>query len=362
MATHLRIHLGKERELYEQPPLVPAAEQARVFVVPGWADGHLARMLAPANRIGFVLQLGYFQISQRFYVATRYHAADMAYVARQLGLEPADFDPLRYADARYYAHQQLVCEQLGIGRFESSAADRLYQEAVRLSSQHLKPSAVFDYLVLFLHEHRLELPTYNTLADLITRALLAFEKRLLHRLQQHLQPGEQHLLDRLLAAADPDAREAEADRRYPLTFLKRIRQGLRAGEIRERVTHFASLRQLFEQLQPLWQRLRLSDQAITYYAEYVLRAQAAQLYRRDERRYLYLLSFVVHQYYELGDALVDTLLHTTTSAANQCREQVKETLYQQRTATQQLTSQVTGRGYRHLQALTQIRALCLVRL
>ena len=88
MATHLRIHLGKERELYEQPPLVPAAEQARVFAVPDWADAHLLRMLAPANRIGFVLQLGYFQISQRFYVATRYHAADVAYVARQLGLGP----------------------------------------------------------------------------------------------------------------------------------------------------------------------------------------------------------------------------------------------------------------------------------
>nr|GEW09550.1 hypothetical protein [Tanacetum cinerariifolium] len=189
MATHLRIHLGKERELYEQPPLVPAAEQARVFAVPAWADAHLARMLTPGNRVGFVLQLGYFQISQRFYVATRYHAADVAYMVRQLGLGPADFDPLRYADARYYAHQQLICEQLGITRFDAAATERLYQEAVRLSSQHLKPSTVFDYLVLFLHEHRLELPTYNTLADLITRALLAFEKRLLHRLQQHLQPG-----------------------------------------------------------------------------------------------------------------------------------------------------------------------------
>jgi hypothetical protein len=65
MATHLRIHLGKERELYEQPPLVPAAEQARVFAVPAWADAHLLRMLAPANCVGFLLQLGYFQISQR---------------------------------------------------------------------------------------------------------------------------------------------------------------------------------------------------------------------------------------------------------------------------------------------------------
>ncbi|MDF7815475.1 MULTISPECIES: DUF4158 domain-containing protein [Hymenobacter] len=190
MATHLRIHLGKERDLYEQPPVVPAAEQARVFAVPAWAEPHLARMLAPVNRVGFALQLGYFQISQRFYVATRYHAADVAFVARQLGVAPAEFAPARYADARYYAHQQLICDQLGIGRFDAAAAERLYQEALRLSSQHLKPAAVFDYLVLFLHEHRLELPTYFALANLITRALLAFEKRLLHRLQQHLQPGE----------------------------------------------------------------------------------------------------------------------------------------------------------------------------
>ena len=86
-------------------------------------------------------------------------------------------------------------------------------------------------------------------------------------MQQHLHPAEQLLLDRLLATDDPNETapgETNADRRYPLTFLKRIRQGLRAGEILERVTHFASLRQLFEQLQPLWQRLRLSDQAITY--------------------------------------------------------------------------------------------------
>ena len=238
-------------------------------------------------------------------------------MAQQLELGPADFDPLRYVDTRYYAHQQLICEQLGIARFDAAATERFYQEAVRLSSQYLKPSAVFDYLVLFLHEHRLELPTCKTLADLITRALLAFEKRLLRCLQQHLQPGEQRLLDRLLAADDPDtpgAGEAYVARRYPLTFLKRIYKGLWAGEIRERVTHFASLRQLFERLQPLWQRLRLSNQAITYYAEYVLPAQTAQFYRRDERRYLYLLSFVVHQYYELGGALVDTLLQTVTSA------------------------------------------------
>lgn len=41
MATHRRNLLDKERELYEQPPQVPAAEQARVFARPAWADARL---------------------------------------------------------------------------------------------------------------------------------------------------------------------------------------------------------------------------------------------------------------------------------------------------------------------------------
>lgn len=94
------MHLGKERELYEQPPLVPTAEQARVFAVPDWADEHLARMLAPANRVGFLLQLGYLQISQRLYVVICYHPADMAYVAQQQGPLADAFEATRYADAR----------------------------------------------------------------------------------------------------------------------------------------------------------------------------------------------------------------------------------------------------------------------
>lgn len=54
-----------------------------------------------------------------------------------------------------------------------------------------------------------------------------------------------------------------------------------------------SLWQLFEQLQPL---LHLPDRASIYYAEYVLRALAAQLYCRDEWRHLCLLRFVAHRY------------------------------------------------------------------
>lgn len=57
MATHLWIHLGNEREFYEQPPVVPTAEQARVFAVSAWADAHLLRMLALGNRVGLLLQL-----------------------------------------------------------------------------------------------------------------------------------------------------------------------------------------------------------------------------------------------------------------------------------------------------------------
>lgn len=79
-------------------------------------------------------------------MATRYHAADVAYAAQQLELGPDDFDPLRYADAGYYAHQQLVYEHLDIARFDaaagltaSGAADRHLNHAIALRRALLSP-------------------------------------------------------------------------------------------------------------------------------------------------------------------------------------------------------------------------------
>jgi len=81
-----------------------------------------------------------------------------------------------------------------------------------------------------------------------------------------------------------------------------------SAEARHRFDHPPILpgeqRQIFLQVA---RRLKLSDAAIQFYAEYVINNQIPQVAARSTIRYLLLISFIIHQYYLLGNALILTL-------------------------------------------------------
>ena len=119
--------------------------------------------------------------------------------------------------------------------------------------------------------------------------------------------------------------------------------------------HYRYLQSVFNAVAPLIDRLQLPDQTVRYLAQYVIRAQPAQLYRRDKQRYLYLIGFIVHQYNEWTDALVDTLLQTVSHYFSQCDTRLKEQYYEEREEAGRLTQQMTDRSREHLKALAAIR-------
>ena len=75
---------------------------------------------------------------------------------------------------------------------------------------------------------------------------------------------------------------------------------------------------MYFQLLPIITRLNLPEETIKFYAEYVIDNQVFQVTDRDNTRYLLLVSFIIHQYYQLGDALVLTF----NQACYQCRKRL----------------------------------------
>src|SRR5690606_25576797 len=114
--------------------------------------------------------------------------------------------------------------------------------------------------------------------------------------------------------------------RYQLTFFKRVTQSMQPSIIKGRVDNFVRLREMYLQLLPLIDRLNLPEETIRFYAEYVIDSQVFQVANRDNTRYLLLVSFVVHQYFQLGDALVLTFNQAVTSAINDCEGKVRDSL------------------------------------
>ncbi len=50
------------------PPLTP--QQRPIFIdLPAWAQTYLQQALSPTNKVGFLLQLGYFRVVSRFFLA-----------------------------------------------------------------------------------------------------------------------------------------------------------------------------------------------------------------------------------------------------------------------------------------------------
>src|SRR5215813_5833660 len=73
-----------EYAAFETPPLFSSVERKRCFDLSQPLESLLTTFRTPTNAICFVLTVGYFKATKRFF-ARQFHAPDADYVARQLG-------------------------------------------------------------------------------------------------------------------------------------------------------------------------------------------------------------------------------------------------------------------------------------
>ncbi|WP_229365766.1 DUF4158 domain-containing protein [Fibrisoma montanum] len=345
---------SEERIRFDTPPQLSSTERLIMTDWPLWAEEYLRQIHTPTNKVGFLLQLGYFRVVTRFFVPDRYPAVDVEWVAHSLQLS---VDQIRLEDYTHnrslYRHRAIILTNLGYQAFEETHRTALGEEARRLTHLQTRPALILDALVDFLRARRVEVPVYNTLFDVVTGALQAWDAHLQAIIEAHLTPVEKAVLDELLdnSAASP---RAGGGHRYPLTELKRINQSMQPKQIAERLAQFRHLQALFTQLQPLIRRLELADDTIRYYAQYVLDNRSARMVGRVHERYLRLIAFIIHQYLSVGDALILTLLKAVAGVLNDCQEQLKEQYFQSRHGTAGLVGQVGRRSQVHIDALTEI--------
>src|SRR4029453_9457595 len=89
-ATHAHPHPRGIRD-FETPPVFTTLERQRFFDLSPSLEHLLSTFRTPTNQLCFVLTLGYFKGTNRFF-ARQFHDPDAVYVARQLGVLPGMFD------------------------------------------------------------------------------------------------------------------------------------------------------------------------------------------------------------------------------------------------------------------------------
>ena len=349
---------AEERIRFDSPPVLTQQHRTILLDLPTWATTYMGQIQSSTNKIGFLLQLGYFRITNRFFVADRFEPDIINWLCARTQLDPNQIDLTKYTRSRTaFRHRETILAHLGYQAFDRTHEQELLVEAQRLAHLQTRPALVLDALTGYLQERRIEIPPYNTLRLILIEALQSFQANLEQIIDRYLQENDSQLLDTLLGRQSSPPGSATQLFPYRLTHFKRISQSMQPGQIKQRVELFRELKLLFSQLAPLIVRLNLSDDAIRYYAQYVLDTQSKQTVQRTSERYLRLIAFIIHQYLSVGDALVLTLRQAVTNILNECEQTLKDEQFESRYANAQLVHRVTRRSDIHIQALVQIEEI-----
>ena len=324
----IKILTEAERDAFESPPQFTSIERKHLFHIPKNLEATLSQLRTDTNRVWFVLKLGYFRATGKFFVG-KFHDADVEYVASQFGFLPGMVDLSTYDEkATSSRHRKLILEYLGVREFGAEAQQELGPEICGMVRAQDRPKFMLHRVVDLLKARKIEVPTAYTLTALIGQEIQRHRGELIAVVDQQLSPEQRALLDALL---DKPSQAEGPLQRYTLTLLKRFSQSTRPSKIKANVDDLRILRDLYRQLEAVVESLDLTQEGMRYYAHSVLKSQVFQIARRsDEDRYLHLICFVAHQFFRLQDTLVDVLLTCVQNTLNTCKRQHKEIYYEQR--------------------------------
>ena len=124
-------------------------------------------------------------------------------------------------------HQSRILELVDWTPFNAMSASLIAEHVQLQAQQQIKPENVFSAAVDFCWQQRIEVPSHNQLADVITDSFNIVESTLLDQLEKSLQPSACDALDALVNDADGV--------KPLLNKIRIINQSLRAKDIQKNV-------------------------------------------------------------------------------------------------------------------------------
>ncbi len=332
MPTNIRILSPAEIKSFDLPPALNANDRKQLFRPTKSTADVITSLRSLTNKIGFILQFGYFKATNKFFKAGDFLKSEIDFVCKDFNvlLEQINFN--EYDASTLERHQRITLNLLGIAPFSDQSKQLLLQEALTLCSAQMKPRMIFISLVDYLRENRIEVPVYFVISQIITTALNEHENNLLSALEMIMTRQDKHLLDDLLQGFDTKLKYLG----YKLTALKKASHSLRPTRIKENIDDLLYFKRLFEQLLSITNRLNLDIRTIQYYAGLVFKLTTLQMIQRERNKYLLLVCFIIHKYYSLNDLLIDALIQSSQSALNTALKKHKEYCYAQLEQRQEL--------------------------
>lgn len=167
-----------------------------------------------SSKVFFILQLGYFRSLYQFFIFEFSDVQkDVAYILQAYFPDKSHHD-LGIAvnkKTRLY-HRKIIQTLYSYQSVDIEISQKLLKKSESLLLKDYNPKYIFKELHTYLNKNKIILPSYSTIQNLISRAIINHERRIARVIQEETDSCFKNKLDTLL--------NKESEHRYYLTLIK----------------------------------------------------------------------------------------------------------------------------------------------
>lgn len=312
--TMLAILSDADKNIFNSPAKLTNSERIACFTLDKKLLKIIEQLRTSTNKIGFLLQFGYFKANRKFYVSSKFRQKDIIYVANILNIDPIKFNMDKYRKKIPGDHRVKILKYFNWKQLNEKELKNIEISVSTHVKHQFSPRKLFDLAIDYCWNNQIEIPSYHQLTSIITSVYHEHEQILISIVKKYIDSELKQQLNLLVKDSSSD----DKYQRPMITVLKQTNQSLRPSQIKENTNLFIKIQEYFQKIEPLIDKLDLTDQATEYFATWVQKAETSQLskFKNKHKLYLYLISFIKHQYYYRSDTLINIFIKSTQSAKN----------------------------------------------
>lgn len=327
--NRLKILSEDEIKIIYDRPIFTYEDRCQYFSLSQPEKELLDTLRSVKSKAYFILQLGYFKAKHLFFTFDLHEVKeDLQYVLKYFNSNSGEVTDLSSIGKFTRLKQQhLILELFNYRSCDAEERRKIEEKAQKAATFCGKPIYIFREIMNYLYEHRIVVPSYSFMQDMIGKAITHEQNRLIAMMHHHLTQSDIEALKQLLK---------DSSGLYEITQLKHEPKDFSAGEIKREMNRGKQIQPLYRLAQKLLPELGISKESVKYYASLVGYYSVYKLKRLNEWIvYVYLLCFIYHRYQRIHDNLINTFIYNVRRYIDEAKFTAKEKVYERYTESNQ---------------------------
>jgi len=153
--TKLVILTQNERRRFDSPPTFNTNERALHFSLNNNDLQIVKELRIATNKVGFVLQLGYFRSNGKFYTTEQFRRQDIEYVISTINVDPNKINLLSYQKKIPADHRKRILSIMHWQPFDQMQQGKISAYALWLAQRQFSPKHIFLSIIDFCWQKKL---------------------------------------------------------------------------------------------------------------------------------------------------------------------------------------------------------------